>query len=217
MSKSVVLALITTISSILLLLFACDNSNTYKQEFYEGNFLAPEKISEIQDGDIIMRQGYGIVSSIILRSLDEDIPVSHIGIIVQDSIGQLHVIHSVSRAISDYDGIQVDDLERFVNQSRPNSVIITRYNNQTQDYNGNKISERANHYLERKVPFDHSFNLQDSTAFFCSELIWRILIEVYDDDVFELYPTDNFLEKLKFSPFIDPQRFDIIVNQHDSK
>ncbi len=217
--NSIILFLILiTVYAGLLLLFSCENATTWKRECSGKNYvLSSEELSAIQDGDIIMRQGYGIVSTIILKTLKEDVPVSHIGVISQDSAGDLYVIHSVSQTISDFDGIQIDNLERFISHSRPNSVLITRYNrpqNNDNDF-GRQISYRARYYLDKKVPFDHSFNFEDSTAFFCSELVWRIFMDLFDDNVFDNYTKDNLLEKLKFEPFHDTSRFEIIINHHD--
>jgi len=208
--------LIITFSGILLL-FSCDDPNTRKQGYNGRNYtLLPEEFFNIQNGDIIMRQGYGIVSSIILKTLNEDIPVSHIGIISQNNAGDYYVIHSVSRAISDYDGIQIDKLDRFINNSRPGSIIITRYYLPKIDdnYAGKQISDRARYYLDKKIPFDHSFNFEDTTSFFCSELVWRILVDLFDDDVFDDYNKDYLIKRLKFEPFYDTNRFEIIVNHH---
>ncbi len=216
-SNLILALLIITISGILLLL-SCDDSSKVKHGYNgSGYILSPEEFSKIDDGDIIMRQGYGIVSSIILKTLNEEIPVSHIGIISRGGTGDYYVIHSVSRAISDFDGIQIDKLDEFINKSRPGSIIITRYNSAKSDdnYPGKQISDRARYYLDKNIPFDHSFNFEDTTSFFCSELVWRILIDLFDDDVFDSYPTDNLIKKLKFEPFYDTTRFETIVNHHN--
>ena len=217
MNNNVLTLFFTAIISILLLLYACDKSVTTNQDYYKkGSKLSSEELSLIQSGDIILRQGYGAVSSMIIKTLNEDIPVSHIGVISQDEKGDFFVIHSVSRAISDHDGIQIDEFERFLKHSRPNSVIITRYkgSNPDNENTGYLISKRAQYYLDKKIPFDHTFNLEDSTAFFCSELVYRILTDLFDDNVFDCYITERLIDKLRFSPFYDYVRFDIIVNHH---
>ena len=201
---------------LLMLTFSCDNIESHKPEDRNNYyFLTTEEYDKIQDGDVVMRQGYGIVSTIILETLREEVPISHIGVISEDSKGNYYVIHSVSRSISPHDGIQIDKLENFINQSRPNSVLISRYGKAIEDSDfGKKISKRARYYLDKQIPFDHTFNLEDSTSFFCSELVWRILVDLFDDDVFDRYPTDNLREKLKFEPFYDSTRFEIVINHH---
>jgi len=204
---------------VLILLFSCEHAHKPREQEYlnMGYQLSSEEVEKIQDGDIIMRQGYGIVSSIILETLKEDIPLSHIGIIVENSEGEYDVIHSVSRMISDYDGIQIDNLKKFISHSRNNSVLITRYKNDDgSKASGREISNRAKYYLDKKVPFDHSFDFQDTTSFFCSELVWRILIDKFDDDIYESYSKGSLRDRLKFEPFYDLNRFEIIVNHHNN-
>ncbi len=202
-----------------MLLFSQDGYiHSWKQEHYYNYKLLKQEIDKIQDGDIILRQGYGIVSSLILETLREDIPLSHIGIIYKSDEDELFVIHSVSQSLSDYDGIQIDSFNKFVKNSRPNSIIVVRYNkiNKSDTLYGRKISDRAKYYLQKQIPFDHSFSFENCSAFFCSELVWRIFIDVFNDDILCGYPTDNVFERLKFKPFYNPAKFDIIIDHHSN-
>ncbi len=175
--------------------------------------LTSEEIGSIREGDIILRQGHGVVSQSILEILKEDIPVSHVGIIRKNPDGSFGVIHTVSQRLPGYDGIQQQCLEEFISESVSQSLMVVRYKGFSENTRLRKKAGRlAAEYLERDIPFDHSFNLEDSTRFFCSELIWRIILEVSGDDIFEKMNKELRRERLKFESFFDPERFELIIN-----
>lgn len=187
-----------------------DFSNPYKLSEQEKALLKP--------GDIIMRQGYGFVSNTIVKTLREDLPVSHAGIIVKDSKDRLRVIHSVSQTISDFDGVQEVDIDTFIRDSQPNTIVVVRYLDSSDNFRDmEKISRRTLHYLEQKIPFDYSFNLEDSTRFFCTEFIVRVYSDIFGRGLFnKLYPAGlSGLDKLKFGVFLQPELFEVIINHHE--
>ena len=188
-----------------------DFVNAYTLNGYEKELLKP--------GDIIMRHGYGFVSNTIVKTLAEDYSISHAGIIVKGNNGRFNVVHSVSQTISDFDGVQKVDLNTFVRDSRPNSIMIVRFLSSAENPESTAgISQRANHYLDQKVPFDYSFNLEDESRFYCSEFIVRVLADIFGDSLFDrLYPPGiSGLDKLKFGIFLDPKLFEIVINHHQN-
>jgi len=167
----------------------------------------------LQEGDIILRHGYGMVSSIISNTLKEDFSLSHCAIVVKDSLDKFKVVHSVSQSISDYDGVQIQDLNLFINDSKPNSVIVVRYKALEEDQKL-LVREKTMDFLNRQIPFDHKFDISDTTELFCTELIWRIFLDLFDDDILDSENFKGTLSAFKFAFFLDPKRFDIIINHH---
>lgn len=169
--------------------------------------LAEEEVALLQDGDIILRRGSGLVSDMIAALLGEDHDLSHCGIVVERK-GVYRVVHAVSNNISDHDGMQVHALQEFVRQSKPGSVVVCRL--RTERDRG-AISRKAVEYLRRKVPFDHHFDLADTSSFFCSELPWRILLDEYGVDVFQ---DVGHGEKtaFRFAQFMDPRWFEVVLD-----
>lgn len=194
-------------------LTGCDTTPRQERSFYGYYKLSETELNLIKDGDIILRQGQGFVSNLILKTLNEELPLSHVGIITTDSLGGLNVIHSVSSTLSDFDGVQIQNLKLFVKESVPNSVVIVRYHQVNNiPESAIEISKQAKIFLGQQIPFDHSFDYTDSTHFFCTELIWRVYKEVYKEELFEINPTGKLLEKLKFYHFFDSNKFSIIIN-----
>ncbi len=206
--------------TVLLSMFgsSCNNtaSNRVLKDIYE---LTPQEINLLQDGDIILRHGYGFVSNTIVKTLAEDISVSHAGIIVKDKRGQWQVIHSVSQSLSDYDGVQTVPLNNFIRDSQPGSVIVVRFRDEPERSELlPSVSGKAWDYLQQQIPFDYSFDLEDSTRFFCTEFIARVISEVYDESLYyALYPPHlSALDKLKFGVFLDPRWFKVILNHQET-
>jgi len=177
--------------------------------------LTQEEMGMIKDGDIILRHGYGLVSDLITETLSEESNVSHCAILVKNDTST-HVIHSVSQSLSDYDGVQIQGLKRFVNDSKKQSIIVLRYKFRDND-DPTLISTYAYYYLDKKIPFDNNFDITDSTEFFCSELLWKVFLNAYNVDLFEdKYGMDNN-EFLKFDVFLNPKYFDVVFSHHDTK
>jgi hypothetical protein len=168
----------------------------------------------LQEGDIIFRHGFGIISDAIVKYVKSDYTVSHCGIIVTDSLGKLSVIHTVSNTLAEIDGMQKDKLEVFIKGSHKNSIIVARYKYEN-DSQPQKIAEQAKYYLSKQIPFDHNFDCADSTAFFCTEFIYRVFKTAIDVD---LYKSSNEKETncMSFSAFFNPMKFTIILNHNDS-
>lgn len=174
--------------------------------------LAPAEVEQLEPGDIILRRGSGLVSDFISSVLSEPFDVSHCGIVAEHD-SALWVIHSVSSSVSEADGMQAHRLQDFVSQSKRGSVIVSRLRT---DADRALIAERAKGYLRRKVPFDHDFDLDDTTSIYCSELVWRIIRDEYGVDVFDSAAVDDKAGRYRFMRLLDTARFEVVLN-HQKK
>lgn len=176
-----------------------------REQLFSTYSLSDDEIASLQDGDIILRKGYGIVSGNIAKYLDEEYILSHCGILVKTKSGGFNVIHSVSGSLDYEDGLQICSLKRFCKESIPNSIIVVRL----KEDDRSPISRDAKQYLKEKVPFDNSFDLKDQSKIYCSELVWKILLDNYNLDI---YPVDKRPDNIQFKPLYNPQWFDVIIN-----
>lgn len=170
--------------------------------------LTAAEVALLEPGDVILRRGSGIVSDFIAQVLKEPHDVSHCGIIARHD-SALWVIHAVSSSLSDFDGMQAHRLQAFVGQSKPGSVVVSRLRT---DRDRGLIAERAKGYLRRLVPFDHAFDLEDSSTIYCSELVWRILRDEYGVDVFDAPADGDEVGRYRFERFLDTARFAIVLD-----
>ena len=178
--------------------------------------LSPQEISQIQEGDFILRRGFGFFSDYISKELNDSIiDVTHAGIITKRN-DSLFVIHSLSSDVTDIDGLQIQPLQEFLKYSYPQKIIITRLKNANPAM-GLKISSLAENYLAKHIPFDHKGNFDNDEALFCTEMIWKILEK--DLQCVELPSEAKARKDFFFSmmPMYDTKYFDIKVNQYKIK
>lgn len=151
------------------------HSSSVNERSTHGDPLTLEELSRLQPGDIIMRRGDGPLSTVIVNLLGDSTGLSHSGVLVRASDREWHVIHSISSSISETgrDGVQIEPLERFVQQSVGGTTIVTRLRANTDTRLS--MEEKARHYLEQQIPFDTGFRRGTENGLYCSELIARIL------------------------------------------
>ena len=158
------------------LFFYLDGLAEKKQikEHYYITRLDENQLARIQEGDIILRRGFGYFSNIIANRLnDTPFDVTHAGILVKQN-GKWAVIHSLSSDVSQIDGIQIQNLDIFLTYSHPNKIIVTRFKTKLNDVQKN-IANLARYHLAKKIPFDDVGDYDDSTKMYCTELILHIL------------------------------------------
>ncbi|MFW5892105.1 MAG: YiiX/YebB-like N1pC/P60 family cysteine hydrolase [Bacteroidota bacterium] len=203
----------------LFFVYACHQvPEEYESTNPPGYNLSQEEIKQLKEGDIILRHGLGFVSNTIVKTLAEDLPVSHVGMIVKNDQGGFSVIHSVSQTLSDYNGVQIQDLQTFVRDSQDSSIVIVRYKNAIEkEGSDHQMAKHAYRYLDKKVPFDYKFDLDDSTGFYCSELIVRIFSDTYnfhaEKQIF--LHTQKLEDKLRLDVFRNPGLFVEIINHQN--
>lgn len=150
-----------------------------------------------------MRRGYGLVSDLIVARLKDSVDLSHCGILSVDSTGSFQVIHSLSKSVSKFDGMQICSLQEYVQDARPESLLAVRH----KEIDGELIEARALAYLEQAIPFDHAFNLNDSSAFYCSELPIQIIFNLTGYRLasgssippFSIFLNDDFFKVIRFA------------------
>ena len=151
----------------------------------------------LRSGDIILRKSYGLISDIIVMNLNDTLDVSHCGIIIKEPDSSYKVIHSLSKKVSNADGVQLCGLEQFMADSKTETVRVFRFLSDSQG----KIAAQALRYLKQKVPFDETFDATDSTSLYCSELPVQSIRNAFKIDV------SSGEKMLKFSVFLQPDFF----------
>lgn len=175
--------------------------------------LTQDEIELLQEGDFILRRGFGFFSDFVAKRLnDSDIDVTHAGILVRHK-NQWHVIHALSSDVTPIDGMQMQTLKSFLKYSQPDKIIVTRTKNATPE-TCRDITRKAQHYLNRKIPFDHHGDYENDDKLYCTELIWRILEK--DLELLSLPKEEKVRKKLfhTMNGLYDEQYFDIVINQY---
>lgn len=175
-----------------------------------GDPISRQDRALLQSGDFILRRGNGLMSSLIVQALGDPDGFSYIGILVADQDGSWQVIHSVSRGLSDRDGVQRDSLEEFTKKSIQASTSVVRLRSSLEERE--KMASRARELLTQQIPFDREFQL-GGQALYCSELLWMILPdEVRDTSMRYQEP----FRVIRFESFLDPSYYEIVLDYRKS-
>jgi len=218
MKKKIIIffiVLASIITAVYLFLFYY-NYRSEREQVVSNYTLSPAEIALLKDGDILLRHGYGFVSDMIVETLNDSSGISHCAILTKIDKKWM-VVQSISSSLSDVDGVQSQDLKDFVNQSKMNSLVVVRYKHVKNDTDLARIGTRAKYYLAKQVPFDNSFNLFDSTSFYCSELLWNVFKDEFHIDIFESKYRPKHYDYMKFDTFLDTSNFKIIIDHRARK
>lgn len=159
--------------------------------------------NKLTPGDVVIRKGNGPLSFHLMNHTKED--YSHCGVLVKEG-DEWKVIHTLGGTSSDddVDGVQMQNLTEFVGHAADSMLFICHP--VFDDSLETKIPERAYHYLDLKVPFDHSFSIFSQDKLYCSELLFYIFRDIHGKNVFEV-EKKNKSYMLMFSTFFNEEKF----------
>jgi hypothetical protein len=203
--------------AFVAILTACSTDDSHKEETVKYVHIPPELPDEVyndlQAGDCIIRKGNGPLSYHLMNSTKED--YSHGGIIVKDG-EDWKIIHTIGGSASkdEIDGIQLIDLEEFVAHAADSMLYICRP--VFTDSAGPNVAERAWHYLDQNIPFDHSFSMFSEDKWYCTELLYYIFRDVNGKNVFDIKKKHKSY-MLMFSTFFNEDKFEPVFHLKPNK
>ncbi len=127
-------------------------------------------VDMLQQGDLAFRRGEGFTSDIVAYN-DRDGRYSHIGIIVESDSG-LMVVHSVPGnhpTQSGSDIIRIEHINQFFAPDMASCGEIVRL--ELDSTQRTMIGKMALEKVIAKIPFDHNYDLSDTTQLYCTELV----------------------------------------------
>lgn len=200
-------ALFLVFLSFVLYKVFWDPENT-KQVYYP---ISKQEKGLLRSGDIILRRGYGMFSDALIRVQEAKYPVSHCAMVIRDSKG-IQVMHSLSSSVSPIDGAQFQPLQRFLNESVPNTILVVRLKSSVDTIMS--IVNRMEGYINKHVPFDHEFDRQDTSKFYCTELFKHCFELELNKDIFAGQDLNKTNGVYGLSTFLDTNYFEPIINHH---
>lgn len=185
---------------VLIFLFAC-----CRQKDDYQLFVIPDTL-ELHTGDIAFRTGESMVSRSV-TSVDTAGVYSHVGMVIWHD-HQWCVLHAVpnERATkTEKDSVKMEPIGVFFRSDRAVQGCICRLPLAPEDTL--KLLKKGEAIYSRKLLFDKSFDDQDTTAFYCSELVWFLYQRALDIDLtrgrrhqLPLFPPLIFCSDIKSYP-----------------
>ena len=125
-------------------------------------------IELLQEGDIVFRRGYGFASEMVVYN-DADGKYSHVGVVVNSEKG-LMIAHSVPGGDAEENDImRLERIEQFYSAESSSCGEIVRM--ELDSLQRRRLSEMAVAKANEKIPFDHNYDLEDTTSLYCTELV----------------------------------------------
>lgn len=162
--------------------------------------------SLVKEGDILLRQGQGPLSTHIVRYMDEKNSLSHCGIVCQLN-NKLMVIHCISKELSGIDGVQTQSIQNFFADVADSNIAIIRPKLDSIELHS-FISE-TKRFLKKQVHFDNYFNFKDTTQLYCSELIYYSYTNSTTKKPFD-FKKNETVDLMKFDSFFKENYFTTI-------
>lgn len=167
------------------------------------------ELGKLQQGDILLRKGYGAVSDFISDFLEETYPVTHCGFVLKYPDGKIYILHIISDL--DSNGVRTESLETYLNDSQKNTLAAVRLKaNQPQ-----RQAVLAEIYKLKAagMKFDMGFNDHDSTDMYCAEMSRYVIQKVMKKDVLPDRAQKIGIDVTRMSNFFAAAHFDIVFSQ----
>lgn len=163
----------------------------------------------LKEGDLLLRKGYGWVSDRIADFLDEELRITHCGLILTEGYSEPHVLHSLSN--DKVNGVFVETLKSYLKESQNGSLVGVRI--KCNEQKRAEMVKESKRLLAKKVPFDLSFNDADTSSMYCAEFFCYVFKNVWYRDLlpekFNLFG----MKAIRMRNFLNPKDFDILFNQ----
>lgn len=126
----------------------------------------------LQNGDLALRCGTSLESHVVIGVNGENGPYSHIGIVVEVD-GQWYVAHAVpgenKRGEPEY--LKLDPIQVYYGRDRAKLGCIMRVTDDTTAIR--QATDYALWAVETQKVFDNSYNWDDTTKLYCTEMVQR--------------------------------------------
>lgn len=146
-------------------------------------FVLPDTV-QLQTGDLVFRQGESRESRAV-NTFDRNSDYTHIGVVMNVD-GQWMVLHAVPNERStkqEKDSVKLEPVGTFFRSDRAVKGGVYRYPVKTEDTL--RLHDYGQNLYGRHPLFDDQFDLEDTAAFYCTELVWFIYQQALHIDLSE--------------------------------
>jgi len=164
----------TLLTLVMLLLFAgmLYPPQTGIARTSKSNKFIPIR-AELHTGDIVFRQGKGLISEMFRKSSVKHQQYSHAGIIQITEKG-VFVSHMIDDAETKKSNLKTESIEEFCNSNEVKSYAVYRYG--FLSGKENMVETYFNNLAIKNVEFDEEFNLDTDNKLYCTELIYKMCL-----------------------------------------
>jgi hypothetical protein len=140
-----------------------------------------ETKSQLQDGDIILRTGNDVISSLFAQLNQTDKTFSHCGIAFCEE-GKWMVYHSIGGEDNPDEKLRKDPFEKFIGSDHNLGYAVCRY--PLTGKQSEKLQVTISDFFIRQVPFDMKFDLHSDDRLYCAEMVYKAFNKALDTSNF---------------------------------
>ncbi|MBL0342099.1 MAG: hypothetical protein IPP71_14960 [Bacteroidetes bacterium] len=129
-----------------------------------------------KSGDIVVRQGKGWISEIFKKFSTTEHKYSHAGVLMLES-GKPYVYHCIGTNNGSKGGMKKEPLSEFCNSQYVTSFAI--YQTPFFETSSCALQKYFKSLSQKNIQFDDEFDLSTDHQLYCSEMIYKMLQEVY--------------------------------------
>ena len=144
-------------------------------------FQLPEGLT-LQSGDLAFRKGRSIESHTVTFA-DSGSIYSHVGLVLwtDDGWQVLHAVPNERASKNEKDSVKLEPIGLFFRSDRAAHGAVYRLPVTNEDTL--KLLRKSLRLYQRHLLFDNAFDDQESSAFYCTELVWFIYKNELDIDL----------------------------------
>ncbi len=137
----------------------------------------------LRTGDLVFRTGRGIISRSVTKA-DTGCIYSHVGMVVPlgKGWGVLHAVPNERESRREKDSVKLEPLSLFFSEKRAEHGIVLRLPSLTEN-DTFALYRKGLSVYERHPLFDNNFDADDSSTFYCTELVWHIYLNAINIDL----------------------------------
>ena len=146
-------------------------------------FVLPDTI-QLQTGDLVFRRGESRESRTV-TTFDRKSDYTHVGMVMNVD-GRWMVLHAVPNeraSKQEKDSVKLEPIGTFFRSDRALSGSVYRYPITSEDTL--KLLQKGLQLYSRHPLFDGQFDFEDTTAFYCTELVWFLYQQTLHIDLSE--------------------------------
>ena len=164
---------------------------------------------KLQSGDLVFRTGNSVASHTVTLT-DQNSVYSHVGMLLWsgDRWQVLHAVPNERESENEKDSVKLEDISVFFRSDRASQGGIYRIPLAEDDTL--KLLQKGLSLYQQHLLFDNAFDDQESSAFYCTELVWFIYKNELDIDLSQgrrhkvpLFPPLIFCSDLLSYPELD--------------
>lgn len=123
----------------------------------------------LRHGDLLFREGRTFASEVARKASLRDQRFSHVGIVERQK-DEIFVIHAISDETKGLEGLVREKLSSFLVDGKSFGAFRMKL----EEARVKEIVQKAKGFFEKKIPYDHDYDLAESEKFYCTEFVFHL-------------------------------------------